>query len=534
MGREDAPPPAVQAVFDENQQIMDLIEELAAEKQHDNKAQRNDKAQLQHILDRIYRNIARYGDVFPKYGQHKEAYFYDYEVDTTEDDDMLNTDENLAELYELCTEADDVLLGALRKLWICSGQTESFDWVFTNHQIDRPISQLDTELAVCLSLEEYQRRSSKGLLGDQHCSSEPDDEKNLKGTGLDPNFILQKMKGDAKPITAAISYEIDFLDDGRDYITDWVCVFRRSWQFSLDAQQITEGNLGKQRQELLNTILLRHRIPREIHKEIASYLTDREPFPYLKKFDIGAAYTPFPTVGERCLECEHLDETSVIKRTCFQTGLHIWNLALRRFHSFHKNAFNQWSLCSHGSDCKGHHDGSDHSWAVLRDPDFTLFIEKEAARGNDEFISLDQVGFGPAQQICLNKAEDEIRYKQLHDGPMIYSETHRDWIMAGGLGGLVDTMLHGRVLLKAWSEGHDEDRQDAGKTISMRTANWAVGRNLLVQRAAELAVIDLHSWPGRCEWCPGKEHFDGAVAPASYLHETIRSKNIEPKGRKKT
>ncbi|KAF5975027.1 hypothetical protein FBULB1_7536 [Fusarium bulbicola] len=480
MGREEAPPPAVRAVFDENQQIMDLIEELAAEKQH------NNKAQLQHILDKIYRNIARYGDVFPKYGQHKEAYFYDYEVDTTDDDDMLKTDENLAELYELCTEADDVLLGALRKLWICSGQTESFDWVFTEHRI----------------------------------------------LNLEP---IRRLEGKDNPIKGVLCHTIGLLNDrgdSIDEIDDWINVFRRSLQFCLDAQQIVQGNLGHQRQELLNTILLRHRIPREIYKEIASYLTDREPSPYLRKLDIGAAYTPFPTVGKRCLECEHLDETSAIKRTCPQTALHIWNLALRRFHSFHKNAFNQWSLCSHGSDCKGYHDGSDHSWAVLRDPDFTLFIEKEAARGNDEFISLDQVGFGPVQHICLNKAEDEIRYKQLHDRSVTSSETHRDWMVAGGLGGLVDTMLHGRVLVEAWSEG--EDPQEAGKTMTMTTAKWAVGRNMLVQRAAELAIMDLHSWPGRCEWCPGKELFDGEVAPTSYFQETIRSKNIEPKGRKKT
>ncbi|KAF4437244.1 hypothetical protein FACUT_5793 [Fusarium acutatum] len=563
MGREGAPPPAVRAVFDENQQIMDLIEELAEKQQNKPDAESvhrsYEETLLQRILDRIYRNIARYGNVFPPDGQSDEAYFYDVwrgllntikailklpgtdfigarMFDTTDDDDMLKADENLADLYELCTEADDVLLRALRKIWICSGQTESFDWVFTEHRIDRPISHLDAEIAVCLSLEGYKRRFSKRQQGRQYYYSEPDDKNNLKlytgpeprwypeeGMGLDPNLIWLRMKGNASPITDAISYTIDFLGDGRDDILDWVCVFRRSWQFCLDAQQIAEGNLGNQRQELLNTILLRRRIPREIQSEIQSYLTDRDPFPYLKKLDIGAVYTPFPTVGERCLECEHLDENSAIKRACPQTGLYIWNLALRRFHSFHKNAFNQWSLCSHGSDCKGHHDCSDHSWAVLRDPDFTLFIEKEAARGNDEFISLDQVGLGPVQHIRLSKVEDEIRDKRLHRGSMIYNEAHRDLMMIGGLGGLVDSMLHGRVLLKAWSEG-----PEAGTAMTLRTAEWAFGRNLLVQRAAELAIIGLHSWPGRCEWCPGKELFDGGVARSSCFQETIRSK-IEPR-----
>ncbi|KAF5592102.1 hypothetical protein FPCIR_5793 [Fusarium pseudocircinatum] len=565
MGREDATPPDVRAVLDENQQIMNLIEELAKKQQNKPDAKsvhpsyketQQEETLLQRILDRTYRNIARYGDVFPQYGQCDEAYFYDvwknllntikailklsqpgtdfYEVDTTDDDDKLKADENLAELYELCREADDVLLGALRKIWNCSGQTESFDWVFTEHRIDRPISQLDAEIAVCLSLEEYKLRFSKRQEGRQYYYSDPDDNLILytgpeprwypeEGTGLDPYLIWQTMKGNANPITDAISYTIEFLGDGRgnvdEWLDDWVCVFRRSWQFCLDAQQIAEGKIGDQRRELLNTILLRHSIPREIQTEILSYLTDRDPFPYLKNLSIGAVYAPFPTVGERCLECEHLDETSAIKRTCPQTGLHIWNLALRCFHSFHKNAFNEWSLCSHGNDCKGHHDCSDHSWAVLRDPDFTLFVEKEAARGNNEFISLDQVGLGPVQHIRLSKAEDEIRDRRLHGGSQICNETYRDWIMTGALGGLVDSMLHGRVLLSAWREG-----PQAETTMTLRTADWAVGRNLLVKRAAELAIMDLHSWPGRYEWCPGKELFDGEVAPCSCLQERVRSK----------
>ena len=69
MGRGDVPCHVIDKVFDENQQIMDLIDELAAEKQQN-------KAQLQRILDRIYRNIARYGDA-SEGKQSVEAYVYD-------------------------------------------------------------------------------------------------------------------------------------------------------------------------------------------------------------------------------------------------------------------------------------------------------------------------------------------------------------------------------------------------------------------------------------------------------------------------
>ncbi|EGU74166.1 hypothetical protein FOXB_15328 [Fusarium oxysporum f. sp. conglutinans Fo5176] len=262
MGRGDVPCHVIDKVFDENQQIMDLIDELAAEKQQN-------KAQLQRILDRIYRNIARYGDASES-KQSVEAYVYGgwrgllntikavlrlLGTDFYEDD---TADEELADLYELCTEADDVLLGALRKIWICSGQTESFDWVFTEHRIDRPIRQLEAEIAVFLSLEGYKRRFSKRQKGERYYYSEPDDKENYKlytgpkprwhseGTGLDPDWNW-KLEGNAKPIMGGIPYTIDLLDDRGDTIDDWVYVFRRSWQFCLDAQQIAEGNLGNQR-----------------------------------------------------------------------------------------------------------------------------------------------------------------------------------------------------------------------------------------------------------------------------------------------
>ncbi|KAF5622982.1 hypothetical protein F52700_10294 [Fusarium sp. NRRL 52700] len=561
MGGQRYLPPTERAVFEENQKIMDLIEKLAEEKQQNNKAQ----LQLQRILERIYKNITGYGDA-SKCKESDEAYAYDtwrgllntikailelpgtdfvgakmclflgadltnrrgfrtlYEAQV--EDHKFAAEQEIAKLSELCRDADDVLLGALRKIWTCSGQTESFYWVFTEHQIDRSYGQLDADLAVVLSLEEYKRRLLKRQQEEEKWHYFYSNRKLFTReegeTALGPDSTSLRMIENAKPITGLIRTSINCLDEtgcSEAEINNSVYVFRRSWQFCLDAQQIAEANLGDQRQELLNTISLRHRIPREIHKEISSYLTDREPFPYLKKLDIGAAYTPFPTTGERCLECEHLDETSAIKRTCPQAGIYVWNLALRRFHCFHKNAFRQWSLCSHGSECKGHHDGSDHSWAVLRDPEFTLFIEKEAARGNDDFISLDQVGLGPVQRIRLDKAEDEIRYKRLQHEFFLYSETFRDWRAAGGLGGLVDSMLHGRLLVKAWNGGHHAGPQEPGTFT--RSAEWAVGRNLLEQQAAELAIVDLHSWPGRCEWCdePGKGNFARGVARSAYFEE---------------
>ncbi|KAF4494038.1 hypothetical protein FAGAP_9843 [Fusarium agapanthi] len=385
---------------------MDLIEYFAEEKQQTEQS----KAQLQRILVRIYRNIARYGDALKDKESDEDYVYGTWRA-------LLNT---IKAILELPQPGSD-FAGARMCLF------------FGAELISRPgvPDYINAALA----------KVSKG-----------------NGITMENEATTMTNSKQGRSHDGFIPYAIDVWGDiGHiDEIDDHVFVFRRSCQFCLDAQQIAERNLGNQRQGLLNTILLRHGMPREIHMEISSYLTHREPFPYLKKLDIGAAYAPFPTVSERCLECEHLGKTSAIKRTCPRAGLYIWNLALRRFHCFHKDAFNQWSLCSHGSDCKGHHDCSDHSWAVRRDPpEFTQFIEKEASRGNDEFLSLDQVGLGPAQHIRLNKAEDKIRDKRLDEGWMIYNEPYRDWIMTGGLGGLVDSMLHGRVLVKAWSEGQD-------------------------------------------------------------------------------
>ncbi|KAF4948917.1 hypothetical protein FGADI_9201 [Fusarium gaditjirri] len=514
MAQGDVPSDIVGKVSGENQQILDLIDELAAEKQQN-------KAQLEHIFDKIYRNIPKYGSA-----QSVEARVYDgcrgllntikaiLKLPGTDFAGARMSDEELADLREFCTELDDVLLGALRTIWTRSGQTESFDWAFTEHHINTTIGYWDAKIAACLSLEEYKRRFRRTQKGVRYyyCSGPgPDAPFKLytgpkprwdreEGTGLDPKWYWD-VKGLSTPITGDIRYNVSPPGRKIDRFTDRVFIFRRSWQFCLDAQQIAEGNLGKQRQELLAMVLLRHGIPREVRKKILSYdshLTPhREPFPYIKNLDIGAAYTPFPTVGERCLDCEKLDENSTVKRTCPQASLYVWNLALRCFHSFHKNASNEWSLCSHGSDCKGHHDCSDHSWAVSKDPEFTLFIEKEASRGNDEFISLDQAGLGPVQRIRLSKAQDDLRAQRLCYGQYIYFETHRDWEMVGGLGGLVDSMLHGKVLTKAWGE----ENGDGESGTRRNPAQWALGRNMLAQRDAEKAIKDLHSGPGPCEWC---------------------------------
>ncbi|KAF9773254.1 hypothetical protein IL306_008977 [Fusarium sp. DS 682] len=530
----------VRKVLNENQDIIELINELIAKKQQ------QDKAQKRQILEKIYRNIDLFASNIKDLPTPAPEPVI---VDTWRS--LLNTirafmrfpsgdfpaarmclyfgseliTEESAPLYELCTEADDVLLEALRRVWKRGGQTEFFNWVFKEYQIHKPIMYSDIEVATALSPEElamFPRQKGTEIFVADELFTGPFPRWDL-GDEMEGRFCT--CEGSDGPIREEIQYMVytehnnDDSDDSDDDEDDdgiryhHIQVFRRSRQFCFDAQQIAEANLGNQRFDLLNKIVIRHGVPRELQLQILSYMSYREPFPYLKNLDIGKAYVPFPSVNKRCLVCEDLDEKSTFKRTCPQASLYIWNLALRRFHVFHKNDFNTWSLCSHGSDCKGHHACSDHGWVVLRDPDFSLFIEKEAAKGNDEFLSLDQVGFGPAEPIRVHTRREDLdrKWQLLSHG--IYYDTTEDWLMTGGLGGLIDSMLHGRVLVGARetdvdSDGDsdinsDEDADDEVDEDGMTSvpAQWAVGVNLLAQNVGENAIKEQHSWPGRCEWC---------------------------------
>ena len=187
-------------------------------------------------------------------------------------------------------------------------------------------------------------------------------------------------------------------------------IFRRSLQFCLDARQISESKLGKQRHVLVNQVLQRHNVPRETHTQILQHIPYRESFPYIQDLDLAATYTPFPSKESHiCKECEDRPKSSPMRRTCPDRRYDVWNLALRRFYVFHRDEFQCWSLCAYGPNCTGHHTGQDNEWAIGRNPEFTLFIEQEAAKVNSNFVSMDQVGLGPVKEIRLDKEDDDAR-----------------------------------------------------------------------------------------------------------------------------
>ncbi|KAF5237520.1 hypothetical protein FAUST_5985 [Fusarium austroamericanum] len=419
-------------------------------------------------------------------------------------------------LCKLCIELDETLLKALKNIWKASTDfEEDFNWVFVDDRIhlapgDVVMDDNDLKIAQALSPSE-RTRVSKEHGTKFYYYSEPSDINKVKPTRFkgptprwdcgqeDNDSFTWATKSSDGQIRLEISYDVRIPRAGYDGLSppdSSIPMFCRSKQFCLDARQLSEAERLKQVRIVLDKIVRHYKVPREIQYRILEYLPYREAFPYIRKLDLAAVYAPFPTASGSCEDCHTKSCWSQLRRTCPGSCEWIWNLPLRRFHAFHLDQYRGWALCAHGAECTGHHDTHDRDWIVERGPDLSLFIEREISKLNDEFVSLDQVGLGPTMQIRLDtKKEDKKRRRRLVLGQGIYQDSVDDWKMSGGLGGLVDCMLHDRVLIGAWGRGGTK------KETRQVPSQWAHGCGLKGQERAIQAVRDLHAWPGCCEWC---------------------------------
>ncbi|KAG7415731.1 hypothetical protein Forpe1208_v005699 [Fusarium oxysporum f. sp. rapae] len=240
-------------------------------------------------------------------------------------------------------------------------------------------------------------------------------------------------EGSDGPIDGYLEYHFLIDNDPNRRIWHGILNFRRSHQLCRDARQKSEAHIGRQQHQAFDQVARRHRLPPELWNRILGCVEYRDPFPFLEKLDLAEAYVSFPKVGRSCSHCDTIKGQTTAKRTCPQKAMHVWNMALRRFHTFHKINCQTWSLCAQ-NDCKGNHE--DYNWKVDRDPGFSTYLKSQAARGNDEFVSLDQVGFGPMNPIRIEPIEDWIRHDALFRGNGIYREARVDILMIGGLGGI--------------------------------------------------------------------------------------------------
>ncbi|KAF5711080.1 hypothetical protein FMUND_9230 [Fusarium mundagurra] len=409
-------------------------------------------------------------------------------------------------LHEFIADLDDKLLEPLKKMWELSQCRERFDWVFTDLDIN------DDEMTEALALSPQELEGLDGIQGIEYYyrdSGDSGDSSESEGytlyTGPIPRWdcgeqdwddFEWKRKGSDGPIRGWLEYRILEDDAPDENFMHSFHIFRRSHQFCLDARQKSEAFNGRQQHQTFDEVARRRGLPPEMRNRILSHVEYRDPFPYLEKLDLAEAYVPFPRVGGRCTRCDIIEGDSTAKLTCPQKAIHVWNLALRRFHTFHRNDCHEWSLCTR-HDCTGHHD-DEEDWKVTEDPEFTRYLESLAARGNDEFVSLDQVGLGPMDPIRLKAEADTERENALFRGAGIYDESSEDAKMIGGLGGLKHAMIHGHTLLAVWKG--DDCHSSFHHGAKAWEPFWQYGRNLYDEKVAKAVVKGLHS-EDYCESC---------------------------------
>ncbi|KAL7759487.1 hypothetical protein ACKLNR_009577 [Fusarium oxysporum f. sp. zingiberi] len=405
-----------------------------------------------------------------------------------------------APLYEFIVDLDDALLEPLKKIWALSGNRERFDWVFTDFDA--------TSFRTTVGALSPQELEDLGGIRRKECwyNDPTESDGYILYAGKVPRWDCGEQdhcdfewtwEGSDGPIDGYLEYHFLIDNDPNRRIWHGISSFRRSLQLCRDARQKSEAHIGRQQHQAFDQVARRHRLPPELRNQILGYVEYRDPFPYLEKLDLAEAYVPFPRVGGSCTHCDNTKGETTAKRTCPQKAMHVWNLALRRFHTFHKINCQTWSLCAQ-HDCKGHHE--DYNWKVDRDPGFSTYLESQAARGNDKFVSLDHVGFGPMNPIRIEPLEDWIRQDALFRGNGVYDEAREDILMIGGLGGLKDAMIHGRTLTAGWEGDTELSYNDEEEGVRDMPTTWQYGRNLYSEKVAKEVMRGLHS-EADCDWC---------------------------------
>ncbi|ENH69522.1 hypothetical protein FOC1_g10011878 [Fusarium oxysporum f. sp. cubense race 1] len=340
-----------------------------------------------------------------------------------------------APLYEFIVDLDDALLEPLKKIWALSRNRERFDWVFTD-------------------FDATSFRTTVGALS-------PQELEDLGGIRRREYWYNDPTESDEYILYAGKMPRWDCGDQDH-------CDFEWTW----------EGSDGP-----IDGYLEYH------------FLIDNDP-----NRRIWHGISSFRRSFQLCRDARQKSEAHIGRQqhqAFDQKAMHVWNLALRRFHTFHKINCQTWSLCAQ-HDCKGHHE--DYNWKVDRGPGFSTYLESQAARGNDKFVSLDHVGFGPMNPIRIEPLEDWIRQDALFRGNGVYDEAREDILIIGGLGGLKDAMIHGRTLTAGWEGDTELWYNDEEEGVRDMPTTWQYGRNLYSEKVAKEVMRGLDS-EADCDWC---------------------------------
>ncbi|UPL02335.1 hypothetical protein LCI18_013269 [Fusarium solani-melongenae] len=382
-------------------------------------------------------------------------------------------------VFRLCRAIDDNLLASLRKIWIASGESERFDWVFAQYTL-QPEDDLQDgasrlrKLAQALSPEELAamngmegRRFIWAMSADEREGdleewkpfeaglpydttdrvkySVPDDDQ------VKPGECFWKQVGSDGPIRQRLRYHSTVSDHLRPasfkcFFHEYIEFLDRSRQFVLDTRKTTEPCLTEVEYALVHKGLVKAKMPPEIRRNIINHLELPKRHPYLRHFDIAKAYAPFPENERSCERCVDPMATDRDKLTCPGSTFFVWNIALRAFLAFHQHSTDEkMALCKYGIDCQGYHD--DDAWEVKNEVDFVNLLEGIVRERCGPDISLEELGLGPSKEIkAMNQRQAEaIELRLIHpSGPL--EDAAAELLSAGGFRGLLKSMLYGEVL----------------------------------------------------------------------------------------
>lgn len=383
---------------------------------------------------------------------------------------FLDKNRGPAVVIELCmlyVELDELLLATLRPLWQHGCNREAFFWMFMDYSTARGQESHDEA-----SADEAMALQSRVQA--------------LTTTELD----AAKPRIMDSPLDLKWHYII-VPEDGEE---PWRFrpLLRRSRQFVYDARRISKENLIAD--------ALSSRVPPELQRNVSEFLGPEVIHPYISMFDFEKAYEPFPdTPTTECQVCLSLKSSKKAKDTCqkqtcpVKSTITIWNLALRTFHTFHRTDANSnsWGLCNVASLCPGHH--SDKKWHVSSESELADVLEEVVRLRCGESFTLAKAGMGAWDILVLGDERSDTERRETNFGaPMQFAEGKDEREIAGGIGGLLDAMLHGRTLLGKW------DSPSAGGGSSSSDPSWLFGRTVGDERRAKDALQGLHAY---CDLC---------------------------------
>ncbi|KAM5349392.1 hypothetical protein ACJ41O_005897 [Fusarium nematophilum] len=435
-------------------------------------------------------------------------------------------------LHEFCVALDDALLDPLRRIWKNRDRWEEFDWVFSEYPVQRGM-QGDTacpELAQALSPEEL---ANAGVKGRRWFWSELGDEPSWKpfigrlpdADDEDTEKLLWKCVGTDGPIREDRLYRT-LGKDACEESPRAIPVLRRSRQFITDARMLAKPLIAEEKHHLLERILFKASIPTEVREMIWRYMEEppRAKDAYITGLNIAAAYAPFPVKPGPCIECKEREldgRDRILRYTCPEATIYVWNLSLRLFHVFHRRGRSSWWPCIEGLDCEGHHD--DDTWQMQKQGGLDDWIEQVNTERNDSFTKFHDQGCNTEPSLFLDTQEaDKARRDRLFSGRGPFEDAVRERKMHGGLCGLLDTMTHNQVRIGAW-------RGPEGSGEVMASAQWVLGRNLMEEaKAVDSIKVLMHRNVSNCRRCRGfAPRSPSPYRPHDYRHAQYRDESRE-------